>query len=123
MQKLGPNPKRTSRIRRHRRVRAKISGTATRPRLSVFRGLTTTYAQLIDDVAGKTIAAVHSKTATGDAGERKGKVAQAYLVGKMIAEKASGLKIESIVFDRGGFRYAGRVQAVAEGARDGGLKF
>jgi large subunit ribosomal protein L18 len=114
-----------TRERRRARVRAKISGTATRPRLNIFRSLTGMSLQLIDDVAGKTIASVNSKkdVKTGDAGDRKGKVKVAYLLGLALAEKAKANKIETIVFDRAGYLYHGRVKAVAEGARDGGLKF
>lgn len=112
------------RHQRRRRVSAKISGTAARPRLSVHRSLTGMYLQLIDDAAGKTLASVHSKKdATGDAGERTGKVATAYLLGKTLAEKAKAAGITSAVFDRGGYQYQGRVQAAADGARDGGLQF
>ena len=111
------------RLRRRARVRARVSGTATRPRLSVFRSARGMYVQLIDDDAGKTLASVHQKTAprSGDVGERAGKVAAAYLLGKQIAEKAKTAKIARVVFDRGGYAYHGRVQAVADGARDGGL--
>lgn len=116
--------KQTGRTARHRRVRAKVLGTAQRPRLNVFRGLRTLYAQLIDDVSGNTLLAVHSaKVEKGDAGERGAKVAQAYQVGKQLAELAKKQGISSVVFDRGGYRYHGRVRAVAEGARDGGLSF
>ncbi len=116
--------KQEKRMRRHRRVRAKVSGTATRPRLNVYRGLTTVYVQLIDDISGKTIASVHTKKiAKADAGERTGKVALAYTAGKQIAELAKAAGITECVFDRGGFRYHGRVKAVAEGAREGGLTF
>ena len=109
---------------RQGRIRARISGTAERPRLNVHRSLLNIFAQLIDDTTGRTVASVHSKTLTkGDAGERKGKTAEAYLVGKKIAELAAAAKITTIVFDRAGFRYHGRVKAVAEGARDGGLQF
>lgn len=113
------------RARRHRRVRAKISGTAERPRLNVFRSLRFTQAQLIDDGAHKTLLSATTQKAalTGDAGDRTGKVAQAYLLGKAIAEQAKGMGVEKIVFDRGGLLYHGRVKAVAEGARDGGLVF
>lgn len=113
------------RNRRRARVRSRISGTATRPRLNVFRGILTTYVQLIDDTVGKTLVSVHSKkdAKSGDAGERTGKVAQAYILGKLIAEKAKTAGIESVVFDRAGFAYIGRVEAVAQGARDGGLQF
>lgn len=110
---------------RQGRIRARISGTAERPRLNVHRSLLNIFAQLIDDTTGRTLASVHSKTMAkgGDAGERKGKSAEAYLVGKKIAELAAAAKITTIVFDRAGFRYHGRVKAVAEGARDGGLQF
>ena len=82
------------------------------------------YAQLIDDVEGKTLVAVHSKTVDAtDVGERKGKVAVAYTVGKAIAQKAKDAGITTVVFDRGGCLFAGRVKAVADGARDGGLTF
>lgn len=112
------------RVRRHARVRAKISGTADRPRLSVFRSLDGVFAQLVDDAAGRTIMSAGIKDADAkiDAGEqRKGKVADAYRVGFALAKKAQEKKIAAAVYDRGGYRYHGRVQAVADGARDGGL--
>jgi len=115
--------KETKRLRRRARVRSQVSGTAKRPRLSVFRSLTNVFVQLIDDSAGKTLASIHSKTLSGDAGDRKGKVAKSYLAGLEIAKKAKELGVETIVFDRGGYQYHGRVSAVADGARDGGLKF
>ena len=113
------------RERRRVKVRAKISGTAERPRLAVYRSLLNIFVQLIDDTTGKTILSVHSKKIDkkADAGERKGKMAVAYLVGKELATKAKDKKIENVVFDRAGFRYQGRVQAIADGAREGGLKF
>ena len=113
------------RARRAIRVRARISGTAERPRLSVFRSLRAISAQLIDDVNGKTlVSAASGKLAKGgDAGERKGKVAESWLVGKMVAELAKTKKITEVIFDRGSYRYHGRVQALADGARDGGLVF
>lgn len=107
---------------RRARIRARVIGTATRPRLSVFRSLTGVYAQLVDDATGKTIIAIHSgEVKTGDAGERKGKTALAYLVGKALGEKAKAKGITAAVFDRGGNKYHGRVAAVADGARDSGL--
>ena len=118
--------KQKRRARRQQRVRARVFGTAAKPRLNVFRGSLGTYAQLVDDSAGKTLAAVHSKKVEvkkADVGERKAKVAAAYLVGKILAEKAKALGIIKAVFDRGGYKYHGRVAAVAEGARDGGLEF
>jgi len=105
-------------------VRATIAGTKDCPRLNVFRSLRYVFVQLIDDGSGKTIASVNSRNlkSTG-AGDRKGKIAEAYLAGKDVAEKAKVLKITSVVFDRAGYKYHGRVKAVAEGARDNGLQF
>jgi large subunit ribosomal protein L18 len=126
------------RYRRHRRVRAKISGTAERPRLCVFRSLKHIYAQLIDDDKGHTLVSAgdlelgqktknkkqKAKSRKPAAGSQlKGKVAMAFEVGKLIAKKALEKKIEKVVFDRGGYKYHGRVKALAEGAREGGLKF
>ncbi|MFA5211378.1 MAG: 50S ribosomal protein L18 [Patescibacteria group bacterium] len=120
------NTKTIKKIRRHARIRAIVKGTKQRPRLSVFRSLTKLNIQLIDDNEGKTLACVNDKNTDikkGDVGERKGKIAQSYLLGRALAEKAKELKITEVVFDRGGNLYHGRVAAVAEGARDGGLKF
>jgi len=123
--------KQDSRARRHRRIRAKVSGTAARPRLAVFRSALHVYAQLIDDEAGKTLAAADdlgldkkekAAAAKGD-DQRKAKVAVAFAVGKTLAEKAGKLGIKQAVFDRGGFSYTGRVAALAEGARENGLQF
>lgn len=115
----------TLRQRRHRRVRAKISGSAMRPRLNVFRSSAHIYAQLIDDVAGRTLAA--ASDLEEDVKERAGadaaKTARARVVGEVIAERARNAGIEAVLFDRGGFLYHGRVKAVADGAREGGLKF
>ena len=113
-----------ARIRRHARVRKHISGTADRPRLSVFRSLTGVYAQVIDDAAGKTLASA-SSIDKELRGKMKGlkKVEQARLVGEAIAERAKATGITSVVFDRGGFRYTGRVKALADAAREGGLQF
>ncbi len=115
---------REARKRRHRRVRAKISGTAARPRLNVFRSLGNVYVQVIDDEAGHTLVAA-STLERGLASELAGKdkKAQATVVGKALAERAVALGIEEVVFDRGGYPYHGRIRAVAEGAREGGLKF
>lgn len=118
--------KKEHREKRQTRVRAKIFGTAEKPRLNVWRGLRGLYVQLIDDAAGKTLVSVYSKNITikpVDAGERKGKVAVAYLAGKTVAEKAKAAGIVKVVFDRAGYKYHGRVAAVAEGAREGGLQF
>lgn len=115
---------RKARIRRHRRIRRKISGTAVRPRLNVFRSIDQIYAQVIDDVAGQTLvsASTIDKKLTSDL-DGKTKKEQAELVGKIVAERALDAGIETVVFDRGGYLYHGRVKALAEGAREGGLKF
>ena len=110
---------REARLRRHRRVRKRITGTAERPRLVVFRSNRGVFAQLIDDEAGKTLAAaswLHVKGGDGDKG------AQAEAVGKLLAERAKSAGVETAVFDRAGYLYHGRVKALAEGAREGGLK-
>lgn len=111
-----------ARHRRHLRVRQKISGTAERPRLVVFRSLKHVYAQLVDDVQGATLAAVsdQSKDFKPDGA---GKVGAARGVGKLIGARAKALGITRVVFDRGGYPYHGRVRAVAEGARTAGLEF
>ena len=106
------------RLKRRRRVRAKISGTAVRPRISVFRSNRGISAQLVDDVAGHTIAAVSWTEAPL---REKPSMEQAAEAGKLLAERAKAAGIESAVFDRGGYRYHGRVQAFAEGVREGGL--
>ncbi len=108
------------RLRRRRRVRAKITGTAERPRLSVFRSNRGVFAQLIDDRSGQTVAAV----SWIEPDLRKlGSMDQAKRVGELIAERAKAAGVETCVFDRGGYRYHGRVKALAESAREGGLKF
>ncbi len=111
------------RLRRKIRVRKKVQGTAEKPRLSVFRSAKHIYAQLIDDVGGKTLAAV--STLTKDlGGELAGKKRdKAKVVGSAMARLCNEKKIERVVFDRNGFRFHGRLRAVAEGAREGGLKF
>lgn len=109
---------------RHARVRATIIGTALKPRLSVFRGLKSITAQLIDDGKGQTLCYVSAKEVAKQKAEKyEGKIADAYLVGKLLAEKAKAKKIEAVVFDRAGYKYHGRVKALAEGAREGGLIF
>ena len=110
------------RYRRHLRVRQKVAGTGARPRLVVFRSLKHIYAQLVNDDLGVTLLAV------GDSGkeiqvEGGGKVARGKAVGKLLAEKAKAAGVTRVVFDRAGYRYHGRVQAVADGAREGGLEF
>ena len=110
--------------RRRARVRSRIHGTSLRPRLTVFRSLRGMYVQIINDETGTTIVSAHTKTdATGDAGDRKGKTASAYLIGKAIGEKAKAAGVNTVVFDRAGYVYHGRVAAVAAGARDAGLTF
>jgi large subunit ribosomal protein L18 len=112
---------REARLRRHRRVRGKVQGTAERPRLVVFRSNRGILAQLVDDVEAKTLAAADhkqlKKTFKGS------KIEQAGEVGKLLAAEAKKAGVESVVFDRGGYLYHGRVKALAEGAREGGLKF
>ncbi len=108
-----------SRQRRHRRVRKKVLGTAARPRLAVYRSNRHIYAQLIDDFAGKTLAS--ASTLAG--GEGDNPIARAQAIGTALAAKAKQAGVTKVTFDRGGFQYHGRVQAVAEGAREGGLEF
>ena len=110
-----------NRQKRHKRVRAKISGTAACPRLDVFRSLQHIYAQLIDDVAGVTLVA--ASTTEKDFTAYGGNVEAARAVGKLLAERAAEKNIKDCVFDRGGYVYHGRVAALAEGAREGGLNF
>jgi large subunit ribosomal protein L18 len=104
------------------RIRAKVHGTAKTPRLSVFRSNKDVYVQLIDDVTGATVAAANSRQAD-IAAQKVSKTEKSVLVGKAIAAKAISLGVEACVFDRGGYLYHGRVKAIADGAREGGLKF
>jgi large subunit ribosomal protein L18 len=114
--------KRHGRIRRHTRVRKKVRGTAERPRLAVFRSNKHITAQVIDDIAGTTLAS--ASTVEADLrGGATGNVAAATRVGELVAERAKSAGIEQVVFDRGGFRYHGRVAAVADAAREAGLEF
>lgn len=103
--------KQEKRVRRHKRIRAEIFGTKERPRLCIFRSNKYIYGQLIDDQIGKTLAAA------------RGKIKDALQVGKLVAKKAKDLKIEKVVFDRGGYSYHGKIKSLAEAAREGGLKF
>ncbi len=112
--------KQTKRNRKHNRVRAKIQGTAKVPRLCVFRSAQHIYAQLIDDDKGKTLFQAKDYEIKA---KTKGKVELAKEVGKLIAQKALEKKLETVKFDRGGYKYHGRVKALAEGAREAGLKF
>jgi len=121
------NTREERRQRRRIRVRARISGTATKPRLNLHRSARWLFAQLINDADQKTLVSIHAKSANlkegDDVGERTGKVADAYLLGKAMAVLAKEKSLENVVFDRAGYKYHGRVKAFAEGARDGGLKF
>lgn len=113
-----------ARERRHARVRKQVVGTANRPRLNVYKSLTGIYAQIIDDSEGNTL--ISASTVDKELREKmKGlkKIEQANAIGKAVAERAKSKGISSVVFDRGGFRYVGRVKALADGAREGGLQF
>ena len=116
--------RKTARQRLHKRIRKKVSGTAARPRLSIFFSGKHVYAQVIDDDSGKTLSATSTmeKSVLGK-NKPPANRASAEVVGKTIAERALGKKIENVVFDRGGFQYQGKVKALADAAREGGLKF
>lgn len=115
---------REARKRRHRRIRTKISGTAARPRLNVFRSSGNIYAQVIDDEVGHTLVSASTvEPALASELQGKDKKGQAVIVGKVVAERAVQAGIEKVVFDRGGYPYHGRVKALAEAARKSGLKF
>ncbi len=118
------NPREQSRLKRKRRIRKKIHGTPERPRLSVFRSARHIYAQVIDDTRGHTLAAASTldKEVAGDQ-QAKRKVDKAVLVGKLVAQRAQAQGVSKVVFDRNGFLYHGRVKAVSDGAREGGLAF
>ena len=116
--------RRNARDIRHHRLRRWVRGSAARPRLAVFRSLNHIYAQIIDDEAGRTLVAVDSRgTAFRARQSSGGNVAAAKTVGELLAEKAKGHGIERVIFDRGGYQYHGRVKALAEAARAGGLVF
>ena len=117
-----PKSRQQLRYRRHLRVRRKVNGTAARPRLVVYRSLKHIYAQLVNDELGATILGV-SDVSEGVQIDGAGKVGRAKGTGKLLAEKATAAGIKRVVFDRAGYRYHGRVQAVADGAREGGLEF
>ena len=121
---MAKNSRSIARVRRHVRVRKNLMGTAERPRLNVYRSLSAIYAQVIDDQAGHTLLA--ASTVDRELREKmKGlkKSEQAKLVGQTLAERAKDKGIQAVVFDRGGYRYIGRVKAFADGAREGGLQF
>lgn len=111
------------RQKRHRRIRRFLSGTTQRPRLAVFRSLEHIYGQIIDDTAGATLVAASDIEASLRAGERGTKSDRAKQVGQLLAERAKEKGITAVVFDRGGFLYHGRIKALADGAREGGLEF
>lgn len=118
--------KREKRERRRVRVRSRVKGSAECPRFNVFRSLQGMFVQLIDDEKGQTLVSINVKGIEQkgkEVGERKGKVAEAYLVGKKLAEKAVAKSIKKVVFDRAGYKFHGRVKALSEGAREGGLEF
>jgi large subunit ribosomal protein L18 len=116
---MGVETRRQSRERRHSREREKIRGSAARPRLAVFRSLTHIYAQLVDDDAGRTLAAASSKEAK-DANAKR--IDSAKSVGTLLADRAKQKGVTEVVFDRGGYRYHGRVKALADGVREAGVK-
>jgi large subunit ribosomal protein L18 len=115
----------STREKRKIRIRKKIYGTSEKPRLSVYRSLNHMYAQLIDDTQSLSLGTVSTKTKdlAGDLQAAEGKVAKAFIIGKAIAELAKSKKITTVVFDRSGYLYHGRIKAVADGAREGGLQF
>lgn len=115
---------RQARQRRHERVRAKIEGTSSRPRLCVFRSLNHIYAQVIDDSQGHTLVSASTvDSEISSTGDTKNKTSQSELVGALVAKRALGQGISQVAFDRGGYKYHGRVKALAEAARKEGLKF
>ena len=120
---LTQHSKNASRRHVHERIRKKIMGTAERPRLNVYRSLNHIYVQLIDDLKGATLVAAHSAEGKGGARRTGGNLASAKAVGKVIAELAQAKGIDKVVFDRGGYLYHGRIKALADAAREAGLKF
>jgi len=121
---MAKNSRSIARVRRHVRVRKNLAGTAERPRLNVFKSISAIYAQVIDDQSGRTL--LSASTVDHELREKvKGlkKAEQAKLVGQTLAERAKSKGIQAVVFDRGGYRYSGRVKALADGAREGGLQF
>ena len=123
--KSSSQERRIKREKIKKRIHKKIRGTSERPRLVVFRSLKSISAQIVDDTNGKTLVSVSSlsKELKDDIQKAEGKIGAASIVGKAVAEKAKAIKIEEIVFDRGGYLYHGRVKALADGAREAGLKF
>jgi len=128
MRKKKLQSRQASRARRHKRIRKKVFGTPERPRLVVYRSLRNVEGQLVDDHEGKTIVglstlSVDVKQLEAAEDETNGRQAKAFAAGKMLAERAKEAGITSVIFDRGGYKYHGRVQAFADGAREGGLEF
>ena len=118
------NPRQLGRLKRKKRIRKKITGTPQRPRLSVFRSAKHIYAQVIDDSKGQTLASASTlEQALTSSEEFENKIAKAVYVGKKVAERAQEKGIKTVIFDRNGFLYHGRVKAVSDGAREAGLKF
>lgn len=117
-----PKTRLRRRYRRHLRIRKKVQGTAARPRLVVSRSIKHVYAQVIDDEVGRTLIGVSDRSNDVKI-DKNGKVAASFAVGKLLGERAVAAGVKKVVFDRGGYPYHGRVRAVAEGARDGGLEF
>ena len=115
------NTKRLNRKRIHYRIRKKLKGTASRPRISIFRSNREIYAQAIDDLSGRTLCSASSREESID--KNAAKVDQALQVGKIFGERVKELNVESVVFDRAGYLYHGRVKALAEGTREAGIKF
>jgi large subunit ribosomal protein L18 len=112
-----------SRLKRKTRIRKKVNGTPDRPRLTVYKSLNHIYAQVIDDTTGKTLAAASSLSKELKGNDEGDKKASAKRVGALLAQKAKAAKVEKVVFDRNGFPYHGRIAAIADGAREGGLQF
>ena len=117
------NPKVTARLKRIKRIRKKVFGTSDRPRMRVFRSNRHIYVQIIDDTRQMTLASMSTKDKLFDGADLKNKSEQAKRVGELVAKRALDAGIEQVVFDRGGYLYHGRVKALSEGARQGGLKF
>ena len=115
--------KNASREKRHTRIRKRITGTPERPRLNIYRSLANIYAQVIDDPKGHTLAAASSLDADLRSGKNGGNIDGAQAVGRLIAERAKAAGVEKVVFDRGGYLYHGRIKALADAAREGGLDF
>ncbi|MCC6321432.1 MAG: 50S ribosomal protein L18 [Phycisphaerales bacterium] len=115
--------KATRRIRRHKRVRANVTGTPDRPRLAIYKSVRHIHAQVIDDLAGKTLASASSVEEAHGGDAKPGNSKSAAIVGKLIAERAKKAGVTAVAFDRGGFKFHGRVKALADAAREAGLKF